>query len=141
MAWPAKPEARYDDNMERQRFEELVRRALDELPEEIAERMSNVDIEVQDWPSESQLRSVGVPSGQTLLGLYQGIPLTMRTSGYQMVAPDRITIFQGPLERFSGSDAQLVRQVQSTVIHEMAHHFGISDERLREIEARRHKQP
>ena len=115
--------------------------ALDELPEEIAERMSNVDIEVQDWPSESQLHSVGISSGQTLLGLYQGIPLTMRTSGYQMVAPDRIIIFQGPLERFSGSDAQLVDQVQSTVIHEMAHHFGISDERLREIEARRHQQP
>ena len=127
--------------MERQRFEGLVRQALDELPEEIAERMSNVDIEVQAWPSASQLRSVGISSGQTLLGLYQGIPLTKRTSGYQMVAPDRITIFQGPLERLSKSDAQLVQRVRSTVIHEMAHHFGISDERLREIEARRHQKP
>ena len=118
-----------------------MRQALDELPEEIAERMSNVDIEVQAWPSASQLRSVGISSGQTLLGLYQGIPLTKRTSGYQMVAPDRITIFQGPLERLSKSDAQLVQRVRSTVIHEMAHHFGISDERLREIEARRHQKP
>ncbi len=118
-----------------------MRQALDGLPEEIAERMSNVDIEVQDWASAEQLGSVGVSAGQTLLGLYQGIPLTKRTSGYQMVSPDRITIFQGPLERLSGSDAQLVQQVRSTVVHEMAHHFGISDERLREIEAERHQQP
>ena len=118
-----------------------MRQALDELPAEIAERMSNVDVEVQEWPSASQLHSVGVSSGQTLLGLYQGIPLTRRTSGYQMVAPDRIIIFQRPLEQISGSDRQLVQQVQGTVIHEMAHHFGISDERLREIEARRHHQP
>lgn len=124
--------------MERERFEELVLRALDGLPEEIAERMSNVDVEVQEWPSDGQLRSVGASSGQTLLGLYQGIPLTRRTSGYQLVPPDRIVIFQRPLERISGSDTQLVQQVQSTVIHELAHHFGISDERLREIEARRH---
>lgn len=127
--------------MERHRFEELVRRALDELPEEIAVRMSNVDVEVQEWPSASQLRSVGISSGHTLLGLYQGIPLTRRTSGYQMVPPDRIIIFQRPLERISRGDDQLVRRVQSTVIHEMAHHFGISDERLQEIEAERRRMP
>ena len=123
--------------MERQRFEELVRQALDELPEEIAQRMSNVDVEVQESPTSDQLRSTGVPAGRTLLGLYQGIPLTRRTSGYQMVPPDRIIIFQRPLEMVARNDADLVRRVQATVIHEVAHHFGISDRRLREIEAER----
>ena len=125
--------------MERQRFEELVRQALDELPDEIAQRMSNVDVEVQEWPTSGQLRSTGVPAGRTLLGLYQGIPLTRRTSGYQMVPPDRIIIFQRPLEMVARSDENLVRRVQSTVIHEVAHHFGISDKRLQEIEAERHR--
>ena len=120
--------------VELQRFEELVRRALDTLPEEIAQRISNVDVEVQELPTESQLRSVGVPSGRTLLGLYQGIPLTRRTSGYSMVPPDRITIFKRPLEMISRGDDDLVNQVRATVIHEVAHHFGISDERLHEIE-------
>ena len=123
--------------MERQRFEELVRQALDELPEEIAQRMSNVDVEVQELPTSDQLRSTGVPAGRTLLGLYQGIPLTRRTSGYQMVPPDRIIIFQRPLEMVARNDADLVQRVQATVIHEVAHHFGISDRRLREIEAER----
>lgn len=125
--------------VERQRFEELVRQALVQLPEEIAQRMSNVDVEVQDWPTASQLGSAGVPSGQTLLGLYQGIPLTRRTSGYHLVTPDRIIIFQRPLESISRGDDDLVERVRSTVIHEVAHHFGISDQRLREIEARRHQ--
>ena len=125
--------------MERQRFEELVRQALDELPDEIAQRMSNVDVEVQELPTSSQLSSTGVPAGRTLLGLYQGIPLTRRTSGYQMVPPDRIIIFQRPLEMVANSDEDLVQRVQATVIHEVAHHFGISDRRLQEIEAERRR--
>ncbi len=109
------------------------------LPPEIAGRIDNVDIEVQNRPSQRQLASARVPRGQTLLGLYQGIPLTKRGSGYNMVPPDRIIIFQGPLERFATSDDELVGRVRDVVIHEVAHHFGISDKRLREIEAaRRH---
>ena len=123
--------------MERERFEELVRKALDELPEEIAERMSNVDVEVQDRPTAQQLVSTGVPAGGMLLGLYQGIPLTQRTSGYHMVPPDRIVIFQRPLESIARDEDDLVERVRATVIHEVAHHFGISDERLRQIEAER----
>ena len=125
--------------MERESFEELVRQALATLPKEIAERMSNVDVEVQERPTEQQLRSLGVPSGQTLLGLYQGIPLTRRTSGYNLVSPDRITIFQRPLELMSRGDDDLVARVRDTVIHEIAHHFGISDERLQEMERERNK--
>lgn len=125
--------------MERERFEELVRQALEGLPEEIAQRISNVDVEVQDAPTPRQLSATRVPSGHTLLGLYQGIPLTRRTSGYQMVPPDKITIFQRPLEAVSRGDDDLVRRVRDTVIHEVAHHFGISDARLREIEAEKRK--
>lgn len=127
--------------MEERRFEELVLRALEGLPPEIAERMHNVDVEVQDWPSPEQLAAVGAPSGQTLLGLYQGIPLTRRTSGYNLVPPDRIIIFRQPLERISRGEDDLVRRVQATVIHEVAHHFGISDRRLRELEAKRRQGP
>jgi predicted Zn-dependent protease with MMP-like domain len=127
--------------VERERFEELVRQALATLPQEIAERIDNVDVEVQDWPEPKQLASARIPRGSTLLGLYQGVPLTKRTSGYNMVPPDRIIIFQGPLERTARSDEELVGRVRDVVIHEVAHHFGISDERLREIEAARRRAP
>ncbi len=123
--------------MELERFEELVRRGLELIPDEIAQRMSNVDIEVQDMPSQKQLASAGVPSGHTLLGLYVGITLTRRTSGYNMAMPDRIIIFQRPLEARSRNDEERVKHVRDTVIHEVAHHFGISDARLDEIEAQR----
>ena len=123
--------------MDDEQFDELVRQALDSLPDEIAARVSNIDVEVQAWPTPDQLRSARVPSGATLLGLYQGIPLTRRNSGYQLVPPDRITIFRGPLESISRSEEEFVERVRATVIHEVAHHFGISDERLREIEAAR----
>ena len=126
--------------MELEQFEELVRRGLEMIPDEIAKQMSNVDIEVQDTPSQQQLASAGVPRGHTLLGLYVGIPLTRRTSGYNMAMPDRIIIFQRPLEARSGDDNELVERVRETVIHEVAHHFGISDERLDEFEAERHKE-
>ena len=118
--------------MERGSFEELVRQALDGLPGEIARRMSNVEVEVQNAPTRSQLASVGIAGGHTLLGLYQGIPLTRRTSGYNLVPPDRIIIFQRAHEAIARRD-DLVERVRETVIHEIAHHFGISDERLREI--------
>lgn len=121
--------------MDAERFEELVALALETLPDEIARQIDNVNIEVQDWPTREQARMAG-PRG-LLLGLYQGVPLTRRSSGYGMVLPDRITIFQGPIETVSRSEPELVEQVRSTVIHEVAHHFGISDERLHEIERQR----
>ena len=127
--------------MEREHFEGLVRRALDTLPDEIAQRVDNVDVEVQDWPTGTQLAAAGVPPGSTLLGLYQGIPLTKRTSGYNLVAPDRITIYQGPLERLARNDDDLVERVRDVVVHEVAHHFGISDARLSELEAERRSRP
>jgi predicted Zn-dependent protease with MMP-like domain len=113
-------------------FDDLVAQALDSLPDDLLEVMSNVEVTVEPTPSARQLRSVGVRHG-TLLGLYEGIPLTERNSGYSMVLPDKITIFQHTIERICGSHAEIVAQVRQTVIHEVAHHFGISDARLEEL--------
>jgi predicted Zn-dependent protease with MMP-like domain len=107
-----------------QLFEESIQAALDGLPAELRDAMSNVAIVVEEEP----------PDGQPLLGLYEGIPLTRRSSAYSGAAPDKISIYRGPLERLYGHDPELLRaQIEHVVIHEIAHHFGISDERLREL--------
>jgi predicted Zn-dependent protease with MMP-like domain len=106
-------------------FEEYAEEALDSLPPELRAQMSNVEIVVEEEP----------PPGQPLLGLYQGVPLTRRTSGYTGVLPDKITLYRGPLVRLYGADPELLRRgVRRVVLHEVAHHFGISDERLVEID-------
>ncbi len=106
-------------------FEQLVRDALDELPEDISRLMTNIAITVEDEP----------PPGQNLLGLYQGIPWGRRGLHYAGVMPDKITLYRLPLERVSGDDPeQLRRAVRRTVFHEIAHHFGISDQRLVDID-------
>jgi predicted Zn-dependent protease with MMP-like domain len=106
-------------------FEQAVRDALDDLPAELRDAMSNVTIVVEEEP----------PAGAPLLGLYRGVPLTRRTSGYQGALPDKITIYSGPLERLYGADAEQLRaRVRHVVWHEVAHHFGISDERLIELD-------
>jgi predicted Zn-dependent protease with MMP-like domain len=106
-------------------FEDSVQAALEGLPDDLRAAMSNVAIVIEDEP----------PPGQPLLGLYEGIPLTRRTTGYAGVAPDKISIYRGPLERRYGGDPGLLRdQIRRVVLHEIAHHFGISDERLRELD-------
>jgi predicted Zn-dependent protease with MMP-like domain len=108
-----------------ERFEDYARAALDSLPPELRGQMSNVEIVVEDEP----------PPGRPLLGLYEGIPLTSRGSFYAGVLPDKITIYRGPLERLYGRDPEVLREeVRRVVLHEVAHHFGISDERLIEID-------
>ena len=111
-------------------FEDLVSQALDSLPEEFASRMENVDVVVEDEPPREML--VRMPRGSTLLGLYHGIPLTERGS-YGNVLPDKISIYRGPITRMARTPEAIRRQVRTTVIHEIAHHFGISDERLHEL--------
>jgi predicted Zn-dependent protease with MMP-like domain len=106
-------------------FEDEVEAALETLPEDLREAMSNVAIVVEDEP----------PAGQPLLGLYEGIPLTKRSSFYAGAAPDKISIYRGPLERLYGHDPELLQQmIRRVVLHEIAHHFGISDERLVELD-------
>ena len=105
-------------------FEQAVRDALDSLPPDLRDAMSNVEIVVDEE----------APPASRILGLYQGIPLTRRTSSYAAVPPDKITIFRRPIERVAGTDPErLHAQVRHVVIHEIAHHFGISDERLIEL--------
>jgi predicted Zn-dependent protease with MMP-like domain len=106
-------------------FDDAVRDALDSLPEDLNEYMSNVEVVVEEEP----------PHGMPLLGLYQGVPLTRRGAFYAGALPDKITIFSGPLERLYGADpVRLRREIRRVVLHEVAHHFGISDERLVELD-------
>ena len=121
--------------MDRERFEGLVERALLELPDQFRERLSNIDVEVKDYPSPDDLRVARARRGQTLLGLYRGVPVTRRGLGYNMVPPDRIIIFQRPIELSSRSDDEIVERVGHVVRHEIAHHFGIDDEALRRMGA------
>ena len=105
-------------------FELTAQEALDRLPPELREAMSNVSIVVEDEP----------PNGAPLLGLYQGVPLTRRGSQYGGVLPDKITIYRGPLLRLYGADPERLRaQIRHVVLHEVAHHFGISDQRLLDL--------
>ena len=120
--------------MERERFEWLVAKAIADLPDEFRERMDNVDIVVQDEPTSGQIADAGLKRSETLLGLYEGVPLTRRSRSYGMVPPDKITIFQKPIEARYRGEAQIQREIQRVVKHEIAHHFGISDARLNQLE-------
>ena len=121
--------------LNQRRFERLVAKALSELPPEIHDMMENVAVVVQRNPTAGQLAAAGIGPGTTLLGLYEGVPLTERTSSYGMILPDKISIFQEPIERICANDVRIIREVRRTVLHEVAHHFGISDRRLRELGA------
>lgn len=126
--------------MSDEEFEDAVQEALDSIPEQFMDALDNVAIMVQDEPEAYQLERLEASwhapapgmAGE-LLGLYEGVPLTERADGYEMDAPDVITIFKGPHERlFSGRD-QVVSEVRKTVIHEIGHYFGLDDERLHEM--------
>lgn len=119
--------------MERGRFLRLVRRALAGLPSPYRDWLANVDVVVERRPGRHHLRAAGLGRGETLFGLYEGVPLTERTSGYGMVLPDKVTIFQEPLEQEFPSAEELVEEVRRTVLHELAHHFGISDQELERL--------
>jgi predicted Zn-dependent protease with MMP-like domain len=106
----------------RERFEELVGEALDGIPPQFTKAMRNVAVFVED-----------VPEDPTLLGLYVGIPLTERTTSYAGVLPDRIMIYRSTICAICSSEEQVVDEVRKTVVHEVAHHFGIDDERLHEL--------
>jgi predicted Zn-dependent protease with MMP-like domain len=115
-----------------ERFEQMIADAPDEIPPMLGAEMDNVAVVVEDWPDAAQ-RSQLAP-GSTLLGLYEGVPITQRGPlSYAGVAPDRITIFRGPLTRLARDDADLAARVRVTVLHEVGHYFGMTDERLDEL--------
>jgi len=120
--------------MDREKFERLVVKAVEDLPEEFLTRLQNIDVVVEDYPTSGQLRRVGLRHGQTLLGLYEGVPQTKRGTHYGLVPPDKITIFQKPIEAGCRHDAEILAEIQKVVKHEIAHHFGITDARLEQIE-------
>lgn len=115
-------------------FAAIVSEALDSLPPEFARLMRNVEVRIEQRPQLAHRRLVGLKPWQQLYGLYEGIPLTERLGGDPML-PDVITIFQGPLERDFPRRDELRREIRRTVLHEIAHFFGISDDRLRELDA------
>ncbi len=114
------------------RFEQLVRQAMESLPEHFLDRLDNVLVVVEQRPSREQRESNGLSANETLFGLYEGVPMTERGS-YTPLMPDRITIFQRPLEQHCESEEHLVHEVRNTVVHEVAHFFGIDDDRLDEL--------
>jgi predicted Zn-dependent protease with MMP-like domain len=122
--------------MDKEKFENLVALAVETLPQEFQEKLTNIDIVVEDAPSHEQLRRSNVGKGYTLLGLYQGVPLTQRHSSYGMVPPDKITIFQKTIEAKcrGGDENEIKTEIGKVVRHEIAHHFGTGEARLREIE-------
>jgi predicted Zn-dependent protease with MMP-like domain len=120
--------------MDRDLFDAIVAEALASLPAEFAHHLANVEVQIETRPTREHRRAVGLKPWQTLYGLYQGVPLTERVGGSPLL-PDLITIFQEPLERDFPSHTALRAQVRRTLLHEIAHFFGISDERLHELDA------
>jgi len=121
--------------MDRSEFEHLVDEAVADLPDEFRDRMANLAIVVEDWPDADTLRKAGVRGHRQLLGFYHGVPLPRRGRGYTMVTPDRISIYRLPILRVCRTDEEVRQTVARVVRHEVAHHFGIDDRRLLEIDA------
>lgn len=111
--------------IDKRRFEEYIASALKSIPPEFARYLDNVEIMWEDNPPRRKGHG-----GEVLFGLYEGIPLIERTQGYSMILPDRITIYRNPIISYAGSDEEIVEQIRRTVIHEIGHHFGLSEEEI-----------
>jgi len=125
--------------MQREKFEALVARAIDNLPPEFQRKLENVDIVVEDWPTPGQLRQVKRSHPTQLLGLYQGVPQTRRGRGYGLVLPDKISIFQKPIEAQCRFGGEIEAKIEEVVRHEIAHHFGLDEKTLRKIEGEKRR--
>ena len=121
--------------MDRSTFEHLVAEALVALPELFQEKLDNVEVVVEDWPDQKTMQLAGVRHPAHLLGFYHGVPQTKRTRHYGLVLPDKISIYQRPIEMRCRTVRQVRAMVRRVLRHEIAHHFGLDDARLREIGA------
>ena len=119
--------------MNRKRFARLVADALEALPEEFRVQMANVEVVIADWPTPEDLEEAGLGPEDTLFGLYQGTPLPERGVEAPPLFPDKITIFQGPLEEECETAEEIREEIRRTVVHEIAHYFGFDEERLAEL--------
>lgn len=123
-------------DMTDEEFEQVVKTAMDGIPERYASNLKNLAFVIEDEPSEEQRRQLHLHDGQTLFGLYQGIPLTERNNNYSGVLPDKITIFKNPALAVANSTQQLNEMIRNTVWHEVAHYFGLDHGRIHELEGR-----
>ena len=120
--------------MDYEEFEKLVEQGIAEIPKEFRDKMKNVEVVIEDIPNQQQLRQADVRPGSSLFGLYQGVPQTKRGGYYANVLPDKITLFQKIIERFAKTPEQIKEQVKRTVWHEIAHHFGLNEQEVRDLE-------
>lgn len=119
--------------MERHHFEKLVSEAVNALPDEFLSNLDNVEIVVEEYPPQEIMAVEGLDDELDLLGYYEGVPITERSEAGAPLLPDRITLFQRPLEAISSNRAELIEEIQRTVVHEVAHYFGIDEDRLEEL--------
>jgi predicted Zn-dependent protease with MMP-like domain len=120
--------------MNRAQFEILVESALKKLPRQFREKLANIAVVVEDWADEDTLREMDIEPPDTLYGLYRGVDLTRRDSGYGNVLPDTIHIYQGPIEEDCGDPEEMADLVREVVVHEIGHYFGLDDETMDGIE-------
>ena len=120
-------------SISREQFERIVHKALSDIPPDIRLSIQNVDIVVDNVASMNQIAGTGIENEMELLGLYEGIPITERY-GYDMVLPDKITLFQKPIEAICDNQEQITEEISKTLIHEIAHHFGLDDNHLDQLE-------
>ena len=121
-------------------FDKMITGAMDELPQKYIAGLQNVLITFEDFPTSEQRRRQNLQVWQTLFGLYEGIPRTKRGSNYNMVLPDKITLFKGPLEQASNTSDELHENIKRTLWHEIAHFYGLGHDRIHELE-HKHKDP
>jgi predicted Zn-dependent protease with MMP-like domain len=124
--------------MTQENFEKLVNEGIKAIPKKFLEKLDNVDIVIEDEPTPYQLRKLRAQGGFLIFGLYEGVPQTKRWH-YGQVLPDKITIFKKPIEKIARSENEIREIVKNTVWHEIAHHFGIDEKRVREAESRKKK--
>ena len=124
--------------MDYEQFEKLVKEGIEAIPNEFLEKLDNVDIVIEDEPTPYQLRKLKMRKDFLIFGLYEGIPQTKRWH-YGQVLPDKITIFKKPIERVARSEEEIKEIVKNTIWHEIAHHFGMDEKKVRETESRRHR--
>ena len=120
--------------MTRVEFERLVEKAMRKLPRDFKEKIKNVAVVVEDWADDATLGEMGIEPPDTLYGLYRGVDITHRDSGYGNVLPDVITIYQGPIEEDAADEAEMAEIVRETVVHELGHYFGLDDDTMHRIE-------
>lgn len=124
--------ARRTETLSSQEFRQLVAQAIASLPPRVAAHLSNVDIVVKECPTSEELAMAGIGPGSTLFGLYTGVPLTKRTTSYGMVLPDKITLYRRSIEEGCRTEQEIQTQIRFTLLHEIGHHFGLSEDDLQE---------